>query len=75
MKLRIVHDTYGCDSGCCGHRVETQTGDQRYFKFEFNHADGSSEDDVRSFAEKLVGTENLDDVDFEASTIYDYMRC
>ncbi len=75
MKLLIMHSSYGCDSGCCGHRVETEDGDPRKFSFEFTHANGQSDGDKRALAIEMVGEENLADVDFERSEIYDWRRC
>jgi hypothetical protein len=75
MKLKIYHTTYGCDSGCCGHAVETEDGDARKFGFQFDHAEGDSAEEKRAFGVKMVGEENLADVDWEASNIKDYMAC
>lgn len=75
MKLRILHSSYGCDSGCCGHRVETEKGDPRHFHFEFDHAEDDTPEDRQALAVKLVGEENLADVDFENSKIVSYGEC
>lgn len=75
MKLVIRHTDYGCDSGCCGHMVETEDGDPRKFNFEFSHAGGPSTEDKVLFAMGLVGGVNLEDVDFEASDIRDHGEC
>lgn len=34
IKIRVYHDTYGCDTGCCGHRIELDNGNEA---FEFEH--------------------------------------
>jgi len=66
-KLRIYHTDYGCDSGCCGHAVETEPGDPIKFEFQFAHCYDNSPEGKRAFAEEMVGAENVDDVDFETS--------
>lgn len=76
MKLKIVHSDYGCDSGCCGHRVETEPGDPRKFAFIWAHADGDTIEDKLKFVQEAEGGEGwLKDVDFEASDIWSYDRC
>lgn len=75
-KLVILHTTYGCDSGCCGHMVEVRGYyDSRKFGFEFAHAASESPEDKRTFAVEMVGVENIDDVDFEASNIPSFYTC
>jgi hypothetical protein len=71
-KLVIYHTGYGCDSGCCGHAVEVEGGDMRRFKFKFGHAENLTPEGKRDFAVGMVVKENVDDVDFEESTIHDY---
>ena len=48
MKVRVYHDYYGCDTGCCGHTVEIDDGEG---KFEFDHPYG---EDRESFAKALA---------------------
>lgn len=74
MRLLIIHSSYGCDSGCCGHRVEVQAGDLRRFEFYFDHP-GVSEEEKIAFAIKMVGEDNLADVDFEKSEICSWGMC
>ncbi len=75
MKLLILHSYYGCDSGCCGHRVETEDGDPRKFSFEFHHPSDSDDEAYRAFAVEMVGEENIADVDFEHSEIRAWDMC
>lgn len=74
-KLRIIHSYYGCDSGSCGHRVETEDGDPRKFTFVFGHAASENQRDLVAFAIAMVGAHNVTDVDFERSDIWDWERC
>lgn len=64
----VYHSGYGCDTGCCGHRVEM--GDDSYFVF--GHPYG---DDPRTYAEDLVrskfGEEHVADLDWESCEIVD----
>jgi hypothetical protein len=41
MKILVYHAYYGCDTGCCGHRIEFYPGDELegcFQEFEWNHA-------------------------------------
>jgi hypothetical protein len=43
----VVHDSYGCDSGCCGHRIIglDKQGQVVFSKFDFGHPYHSTKDD------------------------------
>ena len=48
VKVRVVHDFYGCDSGCCGHKAiaEDATGNECKGSLEFYHpGEGQSDRD------------------------------
>lgn len=50
----VVHSFYGCDSGCCGHRVVGYNCDGiavEEGRFEFDHPSGESRE---AFAERMV---------------------
>lgn len=34
MKVRVLHEYYGCETGCCGHVVEV---DDKSSRFDFIH--------------------------------------
>jgi len=57
--VRVFHSLYGCDTGCCGHRVEIKDdGGNVNSAFEFTHP--WSEDVAgwaRSVAEDVIGRE------------------
>lgn len=69
----VYHDTYGCDTGCCGHVIEIDGATER---FEFNHPNWTREggaEDPRAFAERFVreefGDEHVADLDWDACSI------
>lgn len=77
-KVIVYHSYYGCDTGCCGHRVEIINPDaERVYtgngEFKFDHPD-QGEDDV-TFAIRLVteefGADHVEDLDWENCVIYD----
>jgi len=48
----IVHDSYGCESGCCGHVLYLCDKDNNILesKFEFSHPYG---EDYNTYAESM----------------------
>jgi hypothetical protein len=50
----VVHAYYGCDTGCCGHAVETydRLGRKLERTFDFSHPYG--QDDYHEFARSLA---------------------
>jgi len=74
MIVRVYHSEYGCDTGCCGHRIELVPY-EKYFKerFEFEHpsylADKSSYKEWALALAKKVVEENwpecFDSIDWE----------
>jgi hypothetical protein len=60
----VYHGFYGCDSGCCGHVVETD--DETRYEFSFVHPYGN---DHLEFARDLVrhhfGEEHVADLDWD----------
>jgi hypothetical protein len=70
-RIVVLHQRYGCDTGCCGHVVVVdgeQVGD-----FDFSHPEGSSTEDLQEYARKLVtqnyGEEHVTDIDWTSSMI------
>lgn len=51
-QVYYVHDYYGCDTGCCGHRVvvEDAKGRERLSVFDFMHDKGSLDEAVQGIA-------------------------
>lgn len=72
VRATVKHDYYGCDSGCCGHRVYgyDERGNEACSRFEFDHPDKSG--DVawaRQFVAAVFG--NPDILQVEDSDIRD----
>ena len=66
--IRVFHEFYGCDTGCCGHVVEM--GDQTEFKFDHPYDENAFEWAKRLVAE-VCGEEHVADLDFANSDIVD----
>lgn len=66
----VYHSSYGCETGCCGHRIEM--GDDS--KFSFGHC--SDDEDPLQFAKSLVtetyGAEHVADLDWANCEILTY---
>lgn len=70
MRAIVYHRGYGCDTGCCGHTIELDSGDPHQpdrYAFTFSHpGDGEP---YREFAEELLaaefGSEHVADLDWE----------
>ncbi len=64
-RIVVYHDTYGCDTGCCGHVVNLGDND----KFTFDHPDTQDETN-RDFVERIVteqwGEAHVADIDWDA---------
>lgn len=54
--VRVYHEYYGCDTGCCGHRIELEIdGTTAISKFHFSHPYG--EKDHKKWATELAKEE------------------
>jgi hypothetical protein len=78
MKVIVYHTHYGCETGCCGHRIELQYPDETHHEaFEFEHWSG--EGDPVEFAKRLItdqfGEEHVKDLDWENCRIESYKEC
>jgi hypothetical protein len=67
-RLVVLHGSYGCDTGCCGHWIELEDGTERGFTFLHPYSE-----DARKFAEELIreefGEEHVADLDWENSIV------
>lgn len=70
-KAYVHHDFYGCDTGCCGHRVvgEDNNGTIRFSEFDFTHPHDDPPD-IEAFVKDLVSNH----LDLDNITI-DWGRC
>ena len=69
--VRVLHQRYGCDSGCCGHIIEVDgvtTG-----SFNFGHPNDDDDEAAVQFARKFVedelGAEHVADLDWESCEV------
>lgn len=70
MRIVILHQSYGCDTGCCGHVIAVD-GVARHGDFKFDHPEG---EDFETWARKLVELEypgHSADLDFASCEIVD----
>jgi hypothetical protein len=69
MKAIVVyHDGYGCESGCCGHRVEyiDEKGvEQSDFFFDHPYDDDDFYEWAKRFLTKQYGEEHVADLDWD----------
>ena len=67
-RVVVYHDTYGCDTGCCGHVIEI---DDEEVGWVFNHPDLDDDDDAAdlAWAKEVVrdelGEDHVADLDWE----------
>jgi hypothetical protein len=85
ITVRVYHSYYGCDTGCCGHRVEITPADEKRDgeereAFEFEHP--PSGDDLkawaREFAEEQIRRrwpDCLDSIDWDSLDIEGVNDC
>lgn len=50
MKLIVYHTSYGCDTGCCGHTLEDESGKSLGWTFFEPHPS----EDFKKWAESFV---------------------
>jgi hypothetical protein len=72
----VYHDFYGCDTGCCGHRIEA--GNNVDFGFSFAHPylyNLLTNEETRKFITQIVteelGADHVKDIDFDQCIILD----
>ena len=72
-KVIVLHASYGCDTGCCGHVVEVDG--QEVGRFTFDHPRSNATEDKIAFARDLVtkecGEAHVSDIDWVNSIIID----
>jgi hypothetical protein len=65
MKIVVYHASYGCDSGCCGHVVETDPDDGTG-RFDFVHPYNSDHlEFARGMVREQFGDEHVADLDWD----------
>jgi hypothetical protein len=71
----VYHDFYGCETGCCGHRIAVNNNDS---EFSFDHPylyNLITDDQTRKFIIKVVteelGAEHVKDIDFDQCIVVD----
>lgn len=78
MRITIKHEQFGCDCGCCGHRVywEDDAGHVINGEFEFRHDDL---EDPREFARVMtihaLGADRSHEVDWNNCEILNGDSC
>jgi hypothetical protein len=65
MKVRVLHSYYGCDTGCCGHRIEID-GEEVDDSFEFDHFDGLDDPRLKAYVLSKVPVECHDSIDWSS---------
>ena len=80
--LRVYHSYYGCETGCCGHRIDFETADGEREEFTFGHPDeNATREELIAWAkkefERELGTAHCADLDWsqvDLSEVKDW-RC
>jgi hypothetical protein len=63
-KIIVVHEGYGCDTGCCGHVVRVDG--KRVGDFDFGHPyNRPTPDFVRELVTRTLGAEHVKDIDWD----------
>lgn len=70
MKVIVLHEEYGCETGCCGHVIEVDG--VRVGEFDFSHPNG---EDPLEFAKRMVrdelGEQHVADLQWDECIIRD----
>jgi hypothetical protein len=73
-KAYVVHEYYGCDTGCCGHKgyLRDENGlIVDWTDFSFAHPYDMSDENKRRFVESMVGRWSDVEVDWERCELYE----
>lgn len=70
LRIRVLHTTYGCDTGCCGHVVELDGEDVG--KFDFMHG-AETPEGLRKLVLESIPEQYHDQIDW--STLEPLPRC
>jgi hypothetical protein len=72
-RIIVVHSTFGCESGCCGHVVKvdgTKVGG-----FSHSHPSATSDEAISEYVRNLVteacGADHVADIDFDHCLVVD----
>jgi hypothetical protein len=65
-KIWVVHHWHGCETGCCGHRVETDIGTLGGRPFKFEHPYDVPKEEWEAWARLLAS-------EYEGE--FDWSRC
>lgn len=74
MRIVVYHQSYGCDTGCCGHYVNVEDGElpAKTDRFHFSHPYGDDPlDFARTLVEETFGAEHVADLDWDNCVIVD----
>lgn len=76
MKITVLHERYGCETGCCGHVIEVDgkratLKDGRSFAFHhyYDDTDGDKLEWARQWVSEEFGAEHVKDLDWENCVI------
>ena len=73
MRVLVLHEYYGCDTGCCGHIVQVD-GVQKGFQFTHPYT-AKTPEDIRQWIIDLVtdecGADHVKDIDFDNCVVID----
>lgn len=70
-RIIILHRSYGCDTGCCGHVIEIDGKETGGFEFGHPGSNQSHLDFAKEMLEQHLGPEHIADLDFENCIIED----
>jgi hypothetical protein len=63
MKVRVYHAHYGCESGCCGHRVEIP--DLKVHEFGFTHVETRDRESAVAMAKEILSDIDCGELDWD----------
>lgn len=72
-RVLVLHQEYGCDTGCCGHVVQVDGALVGYFDFghPYDRSKDSIEEYVRELVTKHCGADHVKDIDWAGCIVLD----
>jgi hypothetical protein len=72
-RVLVLHQSYGCESGCCGHIVEVDG--REVGRLDFGHPRGRTPDAIREYVIRRVteacGADHVADIDWDHCVVLD----
>ena len=71
MRIVVLHEGYGCETGCCGHIVEVDGKMKGDFTFDHPGDTQTAEEFAENLVREICGDDHVKDLVWEECRVYD----